>query len=511
VARVDLDDASLFGESDARLPVEQEGLRRYFLQPPGYADILLGRKLIIAGRKGMGKTAIRTKLLELTDSVVHVDIEPLVPNHRVFSLYAESVEGTSTASFATYEYAWRAYIVAAVLRHLVQNRLLGMSDRMRALAYVERLTGPTAKAQLWDRIREISVSFGDLLSVSASVDAPSVRRALPTETELPLLIEMLHRASEEARTRIIVLVDRVDQQLEEALKGELFYTYAKYVGGLCLAVARLASSVPPKRLSLYAFVREDLLDEVWPRLHNATEFEGLVHRLNWRMDHLMDMLALRISTATRQQYEVALPYDEKRERFFSGAMLYSVFDRIKLDQLGVWKYFLVHTHMRPRDLINICNACRKEAADSYKDIIDDASINRAMHIYSTQRYNDIHATYRWMISGLGPLLESFKPGPFARSRESLIQHIDQTVAAKSVEDVTCGNSSAEHLLRLLYRMGFLVTPATDDRLPYLAHYLEPHLRVDRRDRWLIHPAFIREIADGEAAPNIREYLGISRE
>jgi hypothetical protein len=102
--KVDLEDPGLFGASDARNPIEVQGLKRYFVSPPGFGSVMSGRQTIIAGRNGTGKTAIRSHLLSQWNSVIHIDVEPLLASHALFSILGQTVEGADSASYASYEY-----------------------------------------------------------------------------------------------------------------------------------------------------------------------------------------------------------------------------------------------------------------------------------------------------------------------------------------------------------------------------------------------------------------------
>lgn len=515
--QLDLHDDTIFGTSDARNPAEQRGLKNYFLEPPGYGAVLQARQTIVVGRKGTGKTAIRTKLLELREEIIHADIEPLLPNHKLFSMYSEMVEGTPEPSYATYEYAWRAYVLAWVLRKLVEEKRLGFQDRGIVKRYLSSMLGDKTQNTILDRISEISLGISDLLNASVKLEAAVVRRGLPTEQEIPILTDAIARACAQHRTYINAYIDRIDQQLEEPLRGELFYRYAKYIGGACLASARIAGQSgmqgdAKSRLRLYVFAREDLLDEVRPHLHSVTEFDGMVFRLKWRMEGLMDLVGARLGRATGEEYDPAWSFELKKDAFFSPHLFYRVFDSFRPDGWSVWHYLLAHTHMRPRDVINFCNKCRTEAANTGKRTISDSALNLGTHEYSQLRYEELVSSGRWMITSYQQLIDSFRRKPLVYTQRTLTDHLRERMALLRVVDVREPVSpdsppDVEGMIRTLYRAGFLVAPReSDPSLPFIAHYIEPHLAVLDQQKWVIHPAYFRELRQGMEPDNVRKTL-----
>jgi hypothetical protein len=370
---------------------------------------------------------------------------------------------------------------------------------------------------LLDRISEISVGIPEVISASVKLDPSVIRRGLPSEHEIPIISEALSRACDRWNTKINVYLDRIDQQLEEPLTGELFYRYAKYIGGACLASARIAGQVgrsgaTSSPLRLYVFAREDLVDEVRPHLHNVSEFDGMTFRLKWRLETLMDLIGARLATALSTEYDPTWSFEIKQKRFFSDDLFHRVFERFKADGWSVWRFLLVHTHMRPRDVINFCNTCRVEAANAQKRQINDSALNLGTHEYSTMRYEELVASGRWMISNYQGLVDSFRRKPLIVSRRDLVSHLNERMTALRVQDVRLGVQSdaspdVDGMIRSLYRAGLIVAPREGDpSLPYLAHYVEPHLPTLDQAIWVIHPAFFREMQGGQSPANVRAIL-----
>ena len=258
-------------------------------------------------------------------------------------------------------------------------------------------------------------------------------------------------------------------------------------------------------------MREDVLGDIMPQLHNTTEFRDLIYRLPWRIDQLMDLLGTRLSAALGEDYSPEWLFETKQLRLFSSEMFHAVFERSLLDGYTPFRYFVTHTHMRPRDLIEVCNSCRKEAAASQKQIIDGSAINRGMWNSSATSYLDLVAGYRYMVSDFQQVVDSFRHGPLRFSRTELISRLQALASKREFLDATQDDRrlDADHLISVLYKAGFLVAPVDDDSgggLPFVAYHIDPHRTSEAEQGWLIHPAYWREMSRGKAAPNLRQVL-----
>ena len=60
-----------------------------------------------------------------------------------------------------------------------------------------------------------------------------------------------------------------------------------------------------------------------------------------------------------------------------------------MDSLACKHFLISRTLMRPRDIIQLCNACRDTARNSRHERIDEGDIKKALALYSNWKLNDL--------------------------------------------------------------------------------------------------------------------------
>jgi hypothetical protein len=340
-------DSRLFGNADARNSTEIDGLKSYFLEMPYYSQIEIGAYSIVVGRKGSGKSAIKTKLLERQPGYFPCEIECLLPTHKLFQLYGE-INGVPNGSYSTYEKAWVAYIIGSIFLRLRDEGISWGSNADIIRRAVHRI-GLTNEQKFVDRITKLAVGFEKLGTFSAEASPSTIFEHLPSEA---------------------ALIDRVDQGLETQFTADSFVKYKHYAGGLCSAVAFLNSKISQAYLTIYAFIRTDLYDQIAIDLHSVTEFESLVCRLDWKYEALTDIIGKRICAYFgKPKYLESQPYQKKQENFRSSKIFHRVVEPHNIDSFETWFYILFNTQLKPRDCITLLDFCRKAAEQASKSII----------------------------------------------------------------------------------------------------------------------------------------------
>jgi hypothetical protein len=495
-------DQKLFGDADARNAAEIEGLKYYFLELPYFEQILRGEYCIITGRKGTGKSAIKTKLLQYQDRRINCEIEPLLPNHKLFELYSNS-SGKKGGSFSSYERAWVSYIISTLFLRLRDEGIAWGRNGDFIEDVLKRLQ-ISDNQKLIQRLRELTVGIEKIAQVGVTLDPATVSQILPNEAEIPTLLSILRAISEKVRKPIIGLIDRVDQGLEDPFQAHELDNYIKYIGGLLLATAWINSKIGNDSLIIYSFVRRDLIDQVAIRLHSTTEFESLICNLEWKLEPLMDIIGLRISTYFGDsKYDPTDFFRNKEKMFFSRNVFYRVFGCKYLDELRSWAYCLFHTHMRPRDIIVLLNSFRRAAEQAEKRIIDGSAVNNGMYAYSQRKYQDVISSNKYRVTGLNHLIDSFRTSTMVFALDELKTKIDSVAEKYGVQDLSSGHithlSECEKLIIFLYDVGFIVGSSRTEHLPFVSHYLSPYYNILEGTKLGIHPAFHRELMSGKGS------------
>jgi hypothetical protein len=205
----------------------------------------------------------------------------------------------------------------------------------------------------------------------------------------------------------------------------------------------------------------------------------------------------------QEQYSTYGNYEFK-ERLFRG-MVDMVFETIRADGFTFWQYLMLHTHMRPRDLIVLCEKCRSVASGHGKAKIGGFSLNLGVFEYSRFRYAELVASNRWYITNFKGLIDSFmaKPVRLVFNKAKLSEHLRRLMlpdAKLRVMDVRYPHASiddsVELMIETLFLIGFIVQPGDKERL-FTGHYVNPYVSSSSQDVWMVHPAYFRALSGQE--------------
>lgn len=493
-----MNDSKLFGDADARNQAEIEGLKKYFVEFPFFRQIENGSQAIIVGVKGSGKSALRTKLIEkLSDSIV-IDIEPMLPSNRLFDAYTKA-HNLTDGTYNTYEKAWKAYIIGQILLRM-RDQGIKWGNNPSLIKDILRRIGFSQSKDVFERITAISLGVEKIGNASISLEPNQIVEYLPSDNELPTLVSMIQEFTVRAECRIVVLLDRVDKELEDQFTLERIQSYRKYIGGLCLSVASINSLIEPRYLTVYTFIRSDLYEQMAIELHSVSEFESLVRNLDWKLEPLMDLVAKRIDSYFNPActYSEAMDFRRKETQFYSQKLWYKVIEPPTLSGIGSWKYFLMHTHMKPRDIITLLDFCRRAAEHAGKSIIDGSSIKNGMLKYSQRKMQEFQATYRYRIPNIQKMMNLFRTSELIWQKAEFTNILNELISL-GVEDLGAERDSSSKqsgLLSLLYSSGFIVSQANTNGLPFVGSYSSPYFNIESAPLIAIHPAYHLELRSG---------------
>jgi hypothetical protein len=103
--------------------------------------------------------------------------------------------------------------------------------------------------------------------------------------------------------------------------------------------------------------------------------------------------------------------------------------------------------------------------------------------------------------------------PLVFTQDNLRRHLLEKMKKLHVFDIRESSNldpdlpQVEEMIRTLFRAGFLVAPSGTDRsLPFVAHYIDPHLGVTYLSKLMVHPAFFRAIQKGKTSANVKQVI-----
>ncbi|WP_306309952.1 P-loop ATPase, Sll1717 family [Streptomyces lasiicapitis] len=398
-------DRLYFGREDAERDVTDGLLREGFLPTAAFRAALSGRKMLIIGRKGSGKSAICMRLMEggahtaggragggraggsqAGGALLITPDDAAGDEIRRFEL--QGLAGDTAKSLI-----WRYVFAVHAARHLTAHAKDAHGrkepDSVKALRRFLKQNDEEAVlpgGRLGDRLTQSARG----LQTSLSLEAFGVRAAMdlvPAGSEgaraarqLELVEHGVARAfadlgCADAHAPLLLLVD----QLEQVWSAEADSN--SMVIGLLLA-AKHAAGAYGRALRCLLFLRSDIYDSLL--FGEGDKFRGDEVRIAWTEP------ALRELARTRAQASVG--------DALGGA---------DLDDTRLWQelfpptvageptptYLFTRSLPRPRDAIQFLNLCRDTAADQCHDRIEEADVLQATWQFSEWKLKDLVQEY----------------------------------------------------------------------------------------------------------------------
>ena len=374
-------DRLYFGKDDAESDIARGGLlRQGFMRTRAYEEALSGSKSLIIGRKGSGKSAICLMLqnnlqadarcsLVTPDEISADEIRrfhlPGIPPEQSKLLIWRYVFAVQVAKFlvsAGQKKADKAPVLserlACVRKFLLDNgEIEDLTFTERFWKIIERLKGA------------ISVeAFSVKVSVDNKVEAPSPG----TKVNDQLDVVEAHLNAAAAALGLVgtdhpfhVLVDQIERVWSNDRESDAM------VVGLLLAAKDLHRHFD--FVICTVFLRTDIYEQL--QFPDRDKLRGDEFHIDWDEEHLTDLISARA--------QASLGCDIKNEELWGGLFQESV------ESQPCQRFLVSRTLMRPRDIIQLCNACRDTARNSRHDRISEGDIKKAIALYSNWKLNDL--------------------------------------------------------------------------------------------------------------------------
>lgn len=339
-----------WGEDDAK---NDEALEKYFVEFPGYEEILKGGKRYIIGRKGTGKSAILQKLrlqaqAEATSFAMDISL-------RDFPLTDfKSIGDRSLQDKSKYVAAWKFLLLTELADLVMQDNSVEDTDEFWQMKRflsdnfpegismaetISRLKQNENKITLASPVLSGECGAAAATQTTAQVHYNKAVKALEklfggirTESTFIILIDELDEGYQGKNTNLNLVILALLRAVEELAN------FSKRNGIRCLPVLALRSDI------------FDALED-----NDLNKLDDYVLRLNWTTDaddpwSMKQIAEKRIAATVREKYP-----DIQVENYWG-----LVADE-KATEKGLWQYMCVLTFSRPRDIIKLLKTCKARA------------------------------------------------------------------------------------------------------------------------------------------------------
>ncbi|OLZ60795.1 hypothetical protein AV521_44535 [Streptomyces sp. IMTB 2501] len=483
-----------FGREDAERDVNDGHgllLRGGFLPTSAYSAAVAGRKMLIIGRKGSGKSAICMQLMAdgtgLAGKLLVTPDETAGEAIRRFE--PQGLPGDSAKALI-----WRYVFAVHAARHLVAHAKDAHRRRpgsVKALVRFLKQNGELDGDRLGDRmaqgVKGLQTSLSlDMFGIKAGLDlAQAPSEGARAQRQLEVVERGVARAfadlgCEEAHEPLLLMVD----QLELVWSAEP--DSHSMVIGLLLA-AKHAASRYGQAVRFLLFLRADIYDSL--SFGEGDKFHGDELRIAWTQEALRNLALARARASTGVELT-------------DGQLWREIFPAV-VESEEAPAHVFGRCLPRPRDAIQFLNLCQETAWLTHgRDRITEADVRQAGLQFSAWKLKDLSLEYLVAHPFLKNLFPLFQNAGYVVSRTALRSRFE--AAEESLHRLFPAYADAltlSGIIDVLHGVGFLgvrrgndVVFAGGDDLPVQPHETEFH----------IHPCF-RAALGTTSAIDLRRY------
>jgi hypothetical protein len=442
-----------FGRDDAEHDFADGLLRQGFQRTLAYEAALHGRKSLVIGRKGSGKSAICAQLAHgglypgptaeiMPDSAAGDEI-------RRFDLQGIT---SDTAKSLIWRYLFAVQVARYVVDHARarHNRSLRQPAPVRALREFLRTNGEEHEARLTERLRrgtsrlqsatlslkmfgiEASVETGDGTAGLGSEGARAMRQLDALEAGVRAAQRVLDCATD-GHPPLLILVDQLELVWEADPDSHALVT------GLLLASKHLARTYGTSARCVL-FIRSDIYDTL--NFADGDKFRSEEMQITWTPEALRDLALARASVSLRRQLT--------HEQLWGDVFPSSVCGEPTAD------YLERHCLPRPRDAIQFLTLCRDVAWERGHGTVRESDVVAATKRFSQWKLEDLAREYNVGFPFLRQVFALFENSDPRVSREEFGERFSAIhTDLREVHSAYTEHLTAQAMVAALFAVGFL--------------------------------------------------------
>ncbi len=464
-----------FGSDDAERDAKDGFLSKVFLKTSLYSRLSNGKRELIIGRKGAGKSAL---CLTLKSTFEGDDRSTILATPKSLSVQKiQQLKVDSVSKEEAYVLSWKYVLLVKIgievlsVAKRLKLKVQGKSKKLLGEVDFFLTANNEIKKSIWNKDIRLLNPVSGLSKFSAKlgvfeagfeaspkkelVDAANILEEF--EDKLEELLSLLDQIS------ITVLIDKIDEVWNTTEESSLM------IIGLINAIHGLNSSL--QRTNILLFLRSDIYDTL--RFNDADKLRNLEERIFWSDKDLKQLIA------NRGRFSAGLDIKEADK-------LWNIFFDNSIGEQDSFRYILNRTLKRPRELIQFCNLSLTIAQDQGYEKITHESILSAEAQYSNWKLNDLVSEFLVQYPYLKDVLvvfQGFRP-QFTRDEFNLHYQEAQKQLTRLYSELHSLSSSS--VLQILFTIGFLGAKIYGNEIYF---YDDPKLILPQCEFIVVHPAF----------------------
>lgn len=456
-----------FGRVDAE---REDNLGDYFVETGVLDKISRGRKYVVLGRKGSGKTALfkLTTPAKLGHEVIALDyIDYPWEAHKLVQEAGMHAESAYVAS-------WRFSFLAAVCRHWTETAPSDIKKTAKNLMKrIYRDEEPGVLELLIDKVKRIRKIEGPNIPGVAATGAIELDEK---KEDGPILANTLGQWCIVLEDLIVknydqapftLKIDRLDDGWDASEPSkQLIIGVMKAARDLNIKLARTGD--PP---AVIVFLRSDIYNEL--RWNDKNKMTDDIEALEWTDAKLQEVAEARIA------HSLGIP---RRDAWFE------VFSKDEmLRRSSTFNYIVRRTMGRPRDMIAFCLKCQDGAEG---DVVQTGEVYRAEALYSRHIYNELDDEMHKQLPASRALLASLKA--LGKTRFKL----EEWIKALQKTRPETNEAEARDQLKILFDYSIVGVPqkgGVQRGTRFVFNYNDRLVVPDFDSDMTVHPALKKEL------------------
>jgi energy-coupling factor transporter ATP-binding protein EcfA2 len=456
-------------------------LKDYFVESDAYKRVRDGKKYLLLGNRGSGKSAIFKVLAErqVGDGNLVVELAPEDYSYEMLKATLRTEQEGSWAKHGAYTVAWKYILYIEIMKSLnVATNGLKTGATARIYNYLrDHIKGEQGNPiglliSFLKRLEGIKIASYEAKAKTS--DLESMYKLEEITKLIPDIVELC------SKRRLYVMVDELDKGWDSSEDAKDF------IAGLVQAANTINQHSP--NLRIVVSLRQELYDSIPALYDDAQKYRDVMEFLVWDENSLLHLIAERIRHGAPE-----LSSQEDLQ------VWNSVFpESLDFRKSKPFNYLVDRTLYRPREIIQFVTDTIAEANSSGSNEITYQTISTAEMSYSKARTQDIAAEYKFQYPGLAMIFESFRGKNYSFTRSEM-----ETLLTEVSLNDKLANSAAwanlqdpDFLLDVLWRVGFIRAYAVGgikarrrSGSQYVSAYQIENLDLKSMSRFQVHPMF----------------------
>lgn len=371
--------SSLFDviRSEWKLEAKQEDLK-YFYFVNEANDILAGKKNMVIGRKGEGKTAIAQYIYNQKQH--NVFTEKMTFKNFPFNTIYKKIDGNYTRP-NQYITIWKLLIYTTICKQMINNSNID-SDVVSQLSKIFPSEDSTHK--LSRLIEKYTVKdFGFQLSaIGISIGREKEEKNISWIEMVDILEDTILKYIDHSKYYIVF--DELDEDYKDFENNDEKSNYFDLITGLFKAIQDVRTIFEERQINVFpiVFLRTDIYNLI--TYSDKNKWSDSIINLVWKPDKLKELIRHRLNILFKTD---GLSFDTCWRRMFGTKEI--GYGSRKMKKMGSFEYILRSTQNRPRDFIKYFQECANKALNIRSLLVTPQLVREVDNEFSEYMKNEI--------------------------------------------------------------------------------------------------------------------------